>query len=89
MCFVIRLNAIAYPATGAFVGTLLAGPIGFLAGLKVGGVAAIGCAFAGYAGGKFLKKHIDEMPASEAEHVVNNENNENHTVVSETDKKDI
>ncbi|KAF7282996.1 hypothetical protein GWI33_001629 [Rhynchophorus ferrugineus] len=84
-----KLNAIAYPATGAFVGTLLAGPIGFLAGLKVGGVAAIGCAFAGYAGGKFLKKHIDEVSPSEAEHVINNENNENHTVVSETDKKDI
>ncbi|XP_019757471.1 syntaxin-17 [Dendroctonus ponderosae] len=83
-----KLNAVAYPATGAFMGTLLAGPIGFLAGFKIGGLAAIGCAFAGYAGGTLLKKQKD-IDVNEAEHVINNENNENHTTVSENGKKDM
>ncbi|CAG9770397.1 unnamed protein product [Ceutorhynchus assimilis] len=83
-----KFNAVAYPATGAFVGTLLGGPIGLLAGLKVGGMAAIGCAFAGYAGGRFLKKQKDDE-INESEHVINNENNENHHTVSENEKKDI
>ncbi|XP_050295770.1 syntaxin-17 [Anthonomus grandis grandis] len=83
-----KLNAVAYPATGAFVGTLIAGPIGLIAGLKVGGLAALGCAFAGYAGGKFLKKQR-EIDINEADHVVNNENNENQTTVTESEKKDI
>lgn len=70
------------------MGTLLAGPIGFLAGFKIGGLAAIGCAFAGYAGGTLLKKQKD-IDVNEAEHVINNENNENHTTVSENGKKDM
>lgn len=83
-----KLHAVAYPATGAFVGTLLGGPIGLFLGLKVGGIAAVGCAVAGYAGGRFLKKQKD-MEINESEHVINNENNENHTTVREGLKKDI
>jgi len=82
------LKVVAYPATGAFVGTLLGGPIGFLAGFKVGGIAALGCAVAGYAGGKLLKRQKD-LEVNEAEHVINNENNENHSAVNEIEKKDI
>lgn len=35
---------------------MIGGPIGMIAGLKIGGIAAIGCAIAGYTGGKFLNK---------------------------------
>lgn len=35
---------------------MIGGPIGLVAGLKVGGIAAIGCAIAGYTGGRFLNK---------------------------------
>lgn len=84
-----KINAVAYPATGAFVGSLLAGPIGLLAGLKVGSIAAVGCAFAGYASGKFIKKRMDEDQSNESEYVVNNENNENHTVVTNGGKKNM
>ncbi|XP_060535153.1 syntaxin-17 [Cylas formicarius] len=82
-----KIKSVAYPATGAFIGTLVAGPIGLLAGLKVGGIAAVGCALAGYTGGIFLKKH-KHLLGTEPDAVINNENNENHTV-TETMKKDI
>lgn len=54
--FYFRLKAVAYPVTGAFLGGVIGGPIGLVAGLKVGGIAAIGCAIAGYTGGKLLNK---------------------------------
>lgn len=54
--FSFRLKAVAYPVTGAFLGGVIGGPIGLVAGLKIGGIAAIGCAIAGYTGGKFLNK---------------------------------
>ena len=31
-----------YPLAGAFLGTCLGGPVGFLAGVKIGGLAAVG-----------------------------------------------
>lgn len=31
-----------YPMAGAFLGTCLGGPVGFLAGVKIGGLAAVG-----------------------------------------------
>ncbi|RZC36283.1 syntaxin-17 [Asbolus verrucosus] len=51
-----RLKTAAYPVTGAFLGTIIGGPLGLIAGLKVGGIAALGCAIAGYTGGRFFKK---------------------------------
>ncbi|KAL1518000.1 hypothetical protein ABEB36_001690 [Hypothenemus hampei] len=83
-----KFNVVAYPATGAFVGTLLGGPIGLLAGFKVGGLVSLGCAVAGYAGGKLLRRQKD-LDVTEADHVINNENNENHTTLTEQEKKDI
>ena len=32
---------IAYPLAGAFLGTCLGGPVGLLAGVKIGGIAAV------------------------------------------------
>ena len=31
-----------YPMAGAILGTCLGGPVGFLAGVKIGGLAAVG-----------------------------------------------
>ena len=31
-----------YPLAGAFLGSCLGGPVGFLAGVKIGGLAAVG-----------------------------------------------
>ncbi|KAJ8924696.1 hypothetical protein NQ315_000847 [Exocentrus adspersus] len=54
-----KIKAVAYPVTGAFLGGIIGGPIGLVAGLKVGGIAALGCAIAGYTGGKYFKKMHD------------------------------
>ncbi|CAG9862673.1 unnamed protein product [Phyllotreta striolata] len=55
-----KLKAVAYPVTGAFLGGIIGGPIGLVAGLKVGGVAAVTCAIAGYTGGRWFKKKTIE-----------------------------
>lgn len=54
------MKTAAYPVTGAVLGGLLGGPLGFLAGAKVGGLAAIGCGLAGYTGGKLIKKYNED-----------------------------
>ncbi|KAL0116899.1 hypothetical protein PUN28_010045 [Cardiocondyla obscurior] len=46
----------AYPLAGAMLGTCIGGPIGLLAGMKIGGLAAVGCGILGFTGGSFLKK---------------------------------
>jgi len=37
----------AYPLAGAMIGTCIGGPIGLIAGLKIGGLAAVGCGILG------------------------------------------
>lgn len=37
----------AYPIAGAMLGTCIGGPIGLIAGLKIGGLAAVGCGILG------------------------------------------
>ena len=54
------------PLVGALAGLCIGGPIGLLAGAKLGGVAGVGCSLLGYAGArameekKDVRKHIDE-----------------------------
>ena len=54
------------PLVGAMFGLCLGGPVGLLAGAKLGGVAAVGGSILGYAGAsvikeqKDLRKHIDD-----------------------------
>lgn len=63
-----------YPMAGALLGTCLGGPIGMVAGLKVGGIAALGCGFLGFTGGAALKnseaqqvrEQLDAVDAEEA-----------------------
>jgi syntaxin 17 len=51
-----RLKTAVYPVTGAFLGSMIGGPVGLVAGIKIGGLTALGCAIAGYTGGRFFKK---------------------------------
>ncbi|KAK2585713.1 hypothetical protein KPH14_010326 [Odynerus spinipes] len=52
-----KYKAVAYPLAGALLGTCVGGPIGLLAGLKIGGLTAIGCGILGFTGGSMLKKN--------------------------------
>ncbi|KAG5880674.1 hypothetical protein JTB14_028430 [Gonioctena quinquepunctata] len=66
-----KLKAVAYPVTGAFLGGMVGGPIGMVAGVKIGGLVAIGCAIAGYTGGRWFKKRhsivVDSVKGDETE----------------------
>ena len=44
-----------YPLCGALLGLGIGGPVGLVAGLKVGGLAAVGCGVLGYTGGSAIK----------------------------------
>uniref|UniRef100_A0A1A9V489 t-SNARE coiled-coil homology domain-containing protein n=1 Tax=Glossina austeni TaxID=7395 RepID=A0A1A9V489_GLOAU len=44
-----------YPVMGALLGTCVGGPIGLVAGLKAGSLAAVGCGILGFTGGSVLK----------------------------------
>lgn len=51
----LKYKKAMYPLCGALLGTCVGGPVGFLAGLKVGGLAAVGCGILGYTGGAVIK----------------------------------
>ncbi|XP_012537934.2 syntaxin-17 isoform X2 [Monomorium pharaonis] len=55
----------AYPIAGAMLGTCIGGPIGLIAGLKFGGLAAVGCGILGFTGGSLLKKKQIELQKQE------------------------
>lgn len=81
-----KLKSAMYPISGAAIGGLVGGPIGLVAGFKVGGLAALGCGIAGYTGGKLYKNYSSEPPPCEA----NDENKIEKTATTETDvKKDL
>jgi syntaxin 17 len=42
-----RYRASVYPIAGAVIGGCLGGPIGLIAGMKLGGLAAVSCGFIG------------------------------------------
>lgn len=54
-----------YPMCGALIGTCLGGPVGLLAGIKVGGLAAVGCGILGFTGGAAIKNK-EELNTSTA-----------------------
>ncbi|XP_063244514.1 syntaxin-17 [Bacillus rossius redtenbacheri] len=55
-----RYKSAMYPVAGALLGGCLGGPVGLLAGLKLGGLAAVGCGLLGFTGGHILKKRQHE-----------------------------
>ncbi|XP_071445852.1 syntaxin-17 isoform X1 [Hetaerina americana] len=52
----VKMKSAVYPLAGAVLGGCIGGPIGLLAGVKIGGLAAVGCALVGFTGGTILKK---------------------------------
>ncbi|XP_059088805.1 uncharacterized protein LOC131884927 isoform X1 [Tigriopus californicus] len=50
-----------YPVAGALLGTCLGGPVGLLAGVKIGGLAAIGGSVFGYTTGSVIKEHKERQ----------------------------
>jgi len=42
-----KYKVAAYPIAGAMIGTCIGGPIGLLAGMKIGGLAALSCGILG------------------------------------------
>lgn len=56
-----RYKTAMYPVAGAVIGTCIGGPVGLIAGLKVGGLTAIGCGLLGFTGATILKKKEIEM----------------------------
>ena len=60
-----KFKATMYPLTGALIGTCIGGPVGLLAGLKIGGLAALGGTVLGFASGRGLKKWQESVVNSE------------------------
>nr|XP_034173664.1 syntaxin-17 [Osmia lignaria] len=60
----VRYKAAMYPIAGAVIGTCIGGPVGLIAGLKVGGLTALGCSILGFTGASLLKKKEIEMQKS-------------------------
>lgn len=56
-----RYKVATYPIAGAMLGTCIGGPIGLIAGLKIGGLTALGCGILGFTGGALLKKKQIEV----------------------------
>ncbi|KOC67084.1 Syntaxin-17 [Habropoda laboriosa] len=59
-----RYKVAMYPLAGAVLGTCIGGPVGLIAGLKVGGLTALGCGILGFTGASLLKKKEIEMQKS-------------------------
>ncbi|XP_067004585.2 syntaxin-17 [Anabrus simplex] len=56
-----RYSSAIYPLAGAVIGGCLGGPIGLVAGAKLGGLTALGCGFLGFTGGRLLKKRQEQF----------------------------
>ncbi|KAH8302071.1 hypothetical protein KR044_002384 [Drosophila immigrans] len=62
-----------YPVVGALLGTCVGGPIGLVAGIKAGGLAAVGCGILGFTGGSVLKSNPNVMHGSIEEQQIHQE----------------
>lgn len=62
----VRYKKAMYPVCGGLIGMCIGGPVGMLAGAKIGGAAAVCCAFLGFTGGTAIKKK-EEKDETEAE----------------------
>ncbi len=56
-----KWKAAAFPLAGAVLGGMVGGPVGFVAGIKLGGLAAVGGGLAGFTGGTLWKKRQDKI----------------------------
>ncbi|KAG8038189.1 hypothetical protein G9C98_006514 [Cotesia typhae] len=57
-----KLKVATYPLAGALIGTCIGGPVGLIAGVKLGGLTALGCGILGFTGATILKKkHLEKL----------------------------
>lgn len=83
----VNLKLLMMPVAGAVLGGTIAGPVGLVAGLKVGKLAAISGGLIGLTGGALLKKHnecesFNRAAGSDAAHNEANELAENNPLKS-------
>ncbi len=52
----LKYKAFGTAASGALIGTVVGGPVGFFAGAKIGAVVGIGSGAIGYLAAKYFKK---------------------------------
>lgn len=76
-----------YPVMGALLGTCVGGPIGLVAGLKAGGLAAVGCGILGFTGGSVLKSNPAIMQGNIEEEQISQSITSNQEEI-EMNKKD-
>lgn len=69
-----------YPVVGALLGTCVGGPIGMVAGIKAGGLAAVGCGILGFTGGSVLKSNPNVMHGSIEEQQAQQEGDSTETM---------
>lgn len=69
-----------YPVVGALLGTCVGGPIGMVAGIKAGGLAAVGCGILGFTGGSVLKSNPNVMHGSIEEQQAQQEGDSTETL---------
>ncbi|XP_017843534.1 syntaxin-17 [Drosophila busckii] len=69
-----------YPLVGAMLGTCVGGPIGLVAGMKAGGLAAVGCGILGFTGGSVLKSNPSVLHGSIEEQQAQQEGDSTETL---------
>jgi syntaxin 17 len=52
----LKYKAFGTAASGALIGTVVGGPVGFLAGAKLGAIVGIGTGTIGYLAARYLRK---------------------------------
>ncbi|KAK2146959.1 hypothetical protein LSH36_576g00049 [Paralvinella palmiformis] len=60
-----KLKSAMFPVAGALLGGAIGGPVGLVAGVKLGGLAAITGGLAGFTGGHILKIHRNKSTETE------------------------
>lgn len=65
-CFSIKIKKnVALPFLGAAVGTCIAGPVGLIAGFKIGAVSCLATGTLGYFSGKAVQTRVNNLPTIE------------------------
>ena len=52
----VKYKALGTAASGALIGTVVGGPVGFFAGAKLGAIVGIGSGAIGYLAARYFKK---------------------------------
>ncbi|XP_008553900.1 syntaxin-17 [Microplitis demolitor] len=86
-----KLKVAAYPIAGALIGTCIGGPVGLIAGVKLGGLTALGCGILGFTGASILKKkHLEKLEDVEGmELQIKDKSDTDQQLIIQEQKKDL